>query len=112
MVYSSGTDVPEPRPHTMPDATPSGPFFTSWGPLDGPILDAPTRAAPYIPTLGLHADPMGLPIGMAFHSGRLDLGRHAVATFRLKIGKAELPGRYVCVGRRFVEESDFAGGLA
>ena len=44
-----------------------------------------------------------MPDGTAFPVGMLDDdGRGALAVFRLTMGKAEIPGRWVCLGREFV----------
>jgi hypothetical protein len=42
---------------------------------------------------------------MAFGAGRTAEG---LAVFRLSIGKVELPGRWLCVDRRFVRLGDAA----
>jgi hypothetical protein len=34
-----------------------------------------------------------------------------VATFRLEIGKVELPGLYVCVGRQFIPAVEWGPGI-
>jgi hypothetical protein len=43
----------------------------------------------------------GLPVGIAFPVGWLPHRRGPVATFRLGVGKNELPGRWACVMLRF-----------
>jgi len=37
-----------------------------------------------------------------------DDGRGALAVFRLVIGRAEIPGRWVCIGREFVPAESVA----
>jgi hypothetical protein len=92
------TDDPPPAPE------PSGPFFSTWGPLDGPILrsDEP-------PAIGVVGEPGGAwPIGMAFPTGQVEHRRGAAVTFRLIIRKVELEGRYLCLRREFVRLGDAA----
>jgi hypothetical protein len=43
-----------------------------------------------------------LAVGIAYPVGFLPHWRGPVATFRLAIGKQEVPGRWVCHRRRFV----------
>ena len=73
------------------------------GPTDGPIRP--------------HDGPMALevvtgpgrqrPLGMAVPAGSITDRGGPMATFRLTIGKVELPGRYVCVGQRFVPAGEW-----
>ena len=78
-------------------------YFANWGPLDGPLRDADCPGA-----LGVFLDPAPrVPDGKALPSGLIADHKGAVATFRLTIGKTELPGRYLCVGRRFVPAQEW-----
>jgi hypothetical protein len=91
-------DAPEPAPPT------SGPFFSSFGPADGPIL-----ARHESPALGVLASPdERMPIGIAFPTGLMAHRKGPAKTFRLVIGKTELSGRWICEGRRFVPLGDAA----
>ena len=85
-----------------PDATddappPTGPFFTNWGPLDGPIL-GPS------PALSVLADRAAaeLPIGIACPVGLVDHRR----------GPAKTSGRWLCVGREFIPLGEAAEELS
>jgi hypothetical protein len=84
----------------MNDDDRASPFYSNWGPSDGPIR---YRDGP--PAIGvltdLDAPPM--PIGIAFAVGWVADDRGPVALFRLEVRKHDLPGRYVCVGRRFIQ---------
>jgi hypothetical protein len=42
-----------------------------------------------------------MPDGIAYPVGYVPGRRGPVATFRLAIGKVEVPGRWICVRRRF-----------
>jgi hypothetical protein len=90
-----------------PAPPPTGPFFATWGPLDGPIL---RRHEP--PALGvIAAHDRSMPIGIAFPVGQVAHRRGPAATFRLVIGKVELEGRWLCVGQEFVRLGDAAETL-
>jgi hypothetical protein len=92
---------------------PTGPFWSSCGPVDGPI-----RHRHDLPgCIGLHpADPAdaGIPFkakwpcGIAYAVGRMGDRRGAITVYRLTFGKSELPGRWICVGRQFVELGEAA----
>ena len=88
-----------PDPDTTNDAPPpSGAFFTNWGPLDRPILGRDES-----PALGVLADrTAAMPIGIAYPVGVVENRRGIAKTFRLVVGKVELPGRWICVGREFI----------
>jgi hypothetical protein len=43
-----------------------------------------------------------MPAGMALPGGRVEHREGPAMTFRLIVGKVELPGRWLCVGRQFV----------
>jgi hypothetical protein len=103
-------DAVEPAPAPVPSSTlgerpePAGPYRTNVGPIDGPILAPDCHHA-----IGVYEAPsaadgaLGMPIGMAMGVGE-DVDGHGqlVRTFRVVIGKAELPGLYVCVCRVFM----------
>jgi hypothetical protein len=86
-----------------------GPYFSTWGPTDGPIRH---RDDP--PALGIVADPTvpPMPVGIAYPAGWIPdpKGRPPATTFRLAIGQVELPGLYVCIGRRFVAAAEWGAG--
>jgi hypothetical protein len=73
----------------------------------GPVA-GPARGQALPSPIGVHADPdasglAGFPIGMAFAStGISDEPWPPIRLWRLVIGKAELPGRFVLGGRVFV----------
>jgi hypothetical protein len=102
-------DAPEPPDLVLP----TGPFWSSCGPADGPI-----RLRHDLPgAIGLHpADPVdpGLPrcasslCGMALKVGYMPESRGAISVFKLQFGKSELPGRWICVSRQFVELGEAA----
>jgi hypothetical protein len=95
-----------------------GPYFSTWGPHDGPVL---RRDDP--PALGVVAEPGGAwpigiaepggawPIGIAYPVGMVAHRRAPAATFRLVIDQVELEGRWVCVGREFVRLGEAAEEL-
>jgi hypothetical protein len=87
-----------------------GPYFSTWGPTDGPIRH---RDDP--PALGVVADPAepAMPVGIAYPVGWIEDPRERppVATFRLVVGEVELPRLYVCVGRRFLPAAEWGAGL-
>src|SRR5512144_977985 len=86
-----------------------GPYFSTWGPTDGPI-----RYRDNPPALGVVVDPAepAMPSGIAYPTGWIQdpRGRPPVATFRLVVGEVELPGLYVCVGRRFLPAAEWGAG--
>ena len=93
---------------TPPDDAPSpGPWYTDFGPLDGPI-----RPRDAICSIGVHATPQGTvkPAGMAHPAGWVAGKREgdASAVWQLTVGGVELEGWYVCVGRRFEKLGDSA----
>src|SRR4051794_28167928 len=99
--------MPDHRDDPIPAAPPSGPFLATWGPPYGPILRADDP-----PALGVVAAPDRLmPIGIAFPVGQVAYRKGPAAKFRLMIGKVELEGRWLCVGRRFVRLGDAAEEL-
>ena len=100
----SSTECPTPDP-TDDAPPPSGPFYTNWGPIDGPILDES-------PALGVLAERAGgLPVGIAYPVGLVEHRRGRAKTFRLVVNKVELEGRWLCVGREFVRLGDAAEEL-
>src|SRR4051812_12721940 len=103
----NGTDRIPDGEETLAGPTNAGPYFTTWGPLDGPIL---RRHQP--PALSVVPAPdCYWPIGIAFPVGQVAHRRGPAATFRLVVEKAEVEGRWVCVGRRFVRLGDAAEEL-
>jgi hypothetical protein len=84
-------DTPSPVP-------PRGPYFSTWGRPDGPIL---AREEP--PVLGVITAPdEAMPAGMAFPDGQVEHRTGPALTRPLVLGKVELTGRWICVGREFV----------
>jgi hypothetical protein len=63
------------------------PYRSNWGPSDGPILGN------------------DCPVGLVEHR------RGPAQTFRLVTDKTELPGRWLCVGRRFARLGEAAEEL-
>jgi hypothetical protein len=92
---------------------PTGPFWSSCGPADGPI-----RERHDLPScLGVHpADPSDAGptsgdktlCGIAYAVGYMADARGSISVFRLTFGKSDLPGRWTCVGRRFLELGEAA----
>ena len=74
-------------------------YFTTAGPKAGPFR---YRDATHV--IGVELDPSKnrMPDGMAFPVGWIPDDRGPIATFRLTIGKKDLPGRWVCLGREFL----------
>ena len=69
------------------------------------------RFADNPPALGVFLGPEPrVPDGKALPSRLIADRKGAVATFRLTIGKAELQGRFVCLGRRFVPAEGWSAG--
>jgi hypothetical protein len=79
-------------------------LWANFGPLDAPLFDgdAPSAIA-VLPRLDGPPSPVGIAYGASYVRHR----NRSVATWRLVIGKEELPGRWVCIGRRFVEVGDW-----
>src|SRR4051812_26752034 len=97
-VMPTGTARMPDGEQTFAGPTNAAPYFTTWGPLDGPIL---RRHLP--PALSVVPAPdCYWPIGIAFPVGQVAHRRGPAATFRLVVEKVEVEGRWVCVGRRFV----------
>jgi hypothetical protein len=46
--------------------------------------------------------------GIAYAVGYMADARGSISVFRLTFGKTELPGRWACMGRRFVELGEAA----
>lgn len=78
-------------------------YFANCG-ADGPMLlnDAP-------PAIGvlLNPDAPPMPRGIAYSDGWVRWRNKSIAAFRLEVRKEAIPGRWVCVGRRFMEVEDF-----
>ena len=95
-----------------PDATndaprPRGPFYSNWGPLDGPIL-----ARDESPALGVvFALAADWSIEIACPVGLVDHRRGPAMTSRLALKNVQLEGRRICVGRKLVvlDEAAFTG---
>jgi len=86
---------------------PSGPSFSTWGPLDGPIL---RRDEP--PAIGVVGEPgSAWPIGIAYPVGTVGHRKGPAVSFRLVINKVELDGRWIYEARRFVQLGDAAEEL-
>jgi hypothetical protein len=78
---------------------PPGSYFATWGPSDGPVLGEHEP-----PALGVISSPgEAMPVGVAFPTGHVQHRKGPAVTFRLVVGEVELPGLWLCVGRRFVE---------
>lgn len=91
----------------LPPALPADPLYSTWGPLDGPIL---RRDKP--PALGVVSDPdHPMPICIAFPAGQVTHRRGPAVTFRLTIGKVEMEGRWLCVAREFIRLGEAAEEL-
>ena len=81
-----------------------GPHFSNFG-VVGPLRpdDAPSTIGVL---LDLDAPPM--PVGIAFGCGYVEERKgKLVATWRLVVSRAEIPGRFVCIGRRFLEVDEW-----
>jgi hypothetical protein len=52
-----------------------------------------------------------MPIGIEYPVGRVERRRGPATTFRLVVNETELPGRWLCVGRRFVRLGEAAEEL-
>jgi hypothetical protein len=109
LAMSSETEGSEPPALVLP----TGPFWSSCGPADGPIRESHDLPSCIV----MHpADPadasapssaMGM-CGIAYAVGYMADDRGLISVFRLTFGKSELPGRWTCVGRRFVELGEAA----
>jgi hypothetical protein len=67
-------------------------YFSTWGPMDGPI-----RYKDNPPCMGIMATPAaGLPIGIAYSGRYRQDPRGSVALFRLVVYKQEVPGLWEC----------------
>jgi hypothetical protein len=98
--------MPDPTDSSL-DRPPAGHFYSTWGPLYGPIL---RRDEP--PALGIFSSPdRPMPIGIAFSVGQVEHSKGPAATFRLVVGKHELEGLYLCIGRQFVKLGESADPL-
>jgi hypothetical protein len=79
---------------------PPGPYYTDWGPPDGP----PSAT-------GIYEDPgcrVLPPTGIAYPVGRVRVGRGKAFVFKLVVRGVELEGRWIVVGWRFVKLGDAA----
>lgn len=87
---------------SVPPAPP-GPFYATFGPADGALLNRHAGFA-----LGVHDEPGGAgpPVGIAYPVGYVadpaDPDRPPWATFRLVVHKTPLPGAWCLVGRDFM----------
>ena len=85
----------------------TGPYLSNWGPPNGPSLSRDTPGA-----IGVLADgDAAMPIGIVYPVGLVEHRRGPAQTFRLVIGKTELPGRWLWVGQRFVQLDEVAEEL-
>jgi hypothetical protein len=75
-------------------------------PFRHPVLGNDTPGA-----IGVLAEGEAMPIGIAYPVGLVEHRRGPAQTFRLVINKTELPGRWLCVGRRFVRLGEAAEEL-
>jgi hypothetical protein len=72
----------------------------------------PIRRRDEPPALGVVGEPGGAwPIGMAFPVGQVAHHKGPAVTFRLMIGKVELEGRWLCLGREFIRLGEAAEEL-
>lgn len=80
-------------------------LYANFGPLDGPIANGQAPSAIGI-LAALDGPPMvvGIAYGVSFTPDRRG---KPVATWRLVLKGEELPGRWVCVGRRFIDLADW-----
>ena len=95
-----------PDPNATDDIPPyTGPFFTTWRPLDPPILGES-------PALGVLADrAAAIPIGTAYPVGLIEHRLGPAKTIRLVVNKVELPGRWLFARREFVPLGEAAEEL-
>jgi hypothetical protein len=92
----------------VPPALPhSSQYFSTAGPTDGPILLWDDWPAPAV----VDAPDSVQTIGTACVTGWVRYHKDPAAMFRLVIDKAELPGRWLCIGRRFVRVDEAAKEL-
>jgi hypothetical protein len=84
-------------------------LFANFGPLDAPLFDGDSPSAIAIPP---RLDGPPGPIGIAYGSSYVRHRHRSVATWRLVVHKEELPGRSVCIGRRFIEVGDWLERIA
>jgi hypothetical protein len=97
-----------PKVDIQPAPLRSSKYFSAAGPINGPIfrLDAWTTVLEVV-----DAPTSGRIIGIAYASGCVQYGDARVMTYRLAVNKTELPGRWVCIGRRFIPLSEMAEEL-
>jgi hypothetical protein len=97
-----------PKDNIQPAPLRSSKYFSTAGPINGPILrlDAWTTVLEVV-----DAPTLGRIIGIAYASGCVQYGDGRVMTYRLAVNKTELPGRWVCIGRRFVGVDEAAEEL-
>jgi hypothetical protein len=82
---------------------PPSPYLATCGPEDGPARPMELPSPIGVHVAGEDGRPGRLPVGMAFGAGRAMTERWGpVEAWRLVIGKAEVPERFVLEGRRFV----------
>jgi hypothetical protein len=101
------TALSPPKIDVQPALLGPGRYFSNWEPQDHPILgnDCPCAIA----VLG--SQDAAIPIGIAYPAGRVQHGQGLVTTFRLVVNRTTLDGRWVCVGRRFVQLGEAAERL-
>jgi hypothetical protein len=75
------------------------PHFSTTGPIDGPVFGWDEwRMVAVVDAPGSIRT-----IGTAHAAGWVQYSEGQAALFRLVIGKAELPGRWLCIGQEFVQ---------
>jgi hypothetical protein len=96
-----------PQDDEQPAPPRSGKYFSTIGPTTGPIFRWDNW-----PTLGVVNFPESLrTIGTAYATGWVQHRNVTVKTYRLVVNGTELPGRWLCVGREFVQLGDAAEEL-
>jgi hypothetical protein len=83
--------------------TQHGLYYSTWGPLDGPI-----RGHHSPPAISIVSKPGGgfFPIGTAYPGAYRPDPPGPIALFRLVVGEQELPGPWECVAREFVPAAE------
>jgi hypothetical protein len=92
-----------PKDDVQPAPPRSGQYFSTIGPFDGPIV----RLDAWTTVLSVVEAPASVrTIGIAYAAGCVQYGDGRAMTYRLAVNKTELPGRWLCIGRRFVPLGD------
>ena len=87
-----------PKDPVQLDLLQSRQYFATTGPTDGPIFRWDTWPGLAV----VDAPDSGRTIGTAHATGWVSHDEGPATMFRLVIDNTELPGRWLCVGRRFV----------